>query len=790
MIKNYFKIAFRHISRNKSYLFINVIGMGLALACCIIAFVNYQYFEKADSFFEKSDQLFRVTVDNIGSSRTKADVVAPLVPRAIADISQVIDGTRIDKKSVIVQLKDQVFSEDLSAVDPNFLEVFSYTILKGNEKALKNPANIIITEKTAQKYFGDSNPIGEVLSINPGQSWQKELMVAAIIQNPPANSAIQFDMITHISFSETGPYPDTLSHWDNTITASFLVLDNPQKAEEIAQHLERYFSLENEKENWRTVTQYHLQPMGLVYKQGTELFNNDLRKLENPLIATAPGIMALLILLTACLNFTNTTISFSNKRLKEMGVRKVMGSNRRQLITQLLGESFLICLLALGLGMLMAKLSLPYYNELWEMLDLNLAIDYLSHPLLIAFLVGTLLLTTFLGGVYPAFYMTSFQTTQIFRGTTRFGGDSWLVRSLLGIQIIISLVSIIGGITFAQNANYQQELDLGYDTKGIINIPIEGADTYHKLKIAISSNPAILGIAGSRNNLGFWDWWENFGKPEDNRSIQVQHIGEDFLEVMDIAIIEGRDFDKNKELDYETAIIINKKLLEEQQWESGIGKEIEVGSKKYNVIGVTENFIPTTLFAPHGPLVFTFNKPKSYQILKVKATADELIATNKYLKSTWASLFPYVPYAGYYQDELLTISLSVSQSISKLFIFLALIAMLLAATGLYSLVSLNLLKRSKEIAIRRVIGASTGSLAFLLNKHYLLIFLVGGILGGIGGLYAAQFLLEQIFKIHQGVSIPTTLLAVGFVCLVGALTVGGKLLGVLRTNPAETLKSE
>jgi len=465
--------------------------------------VNYQYFEKADSFFEKSNQIFRVTVDNIGSARTRADVVAPLVPRAVTDISQVVEGTRIDKKSVIVQLKDQVFSENLSAVDANFLEVFSYTIQQGNEEALKNPTNVILTEKTAQKYFGDINPIGQVLSINPGQSWQKELSVAAIIQNPPSNS----------------------------------------------QQLERYMPLENEVEGWREVTQYHLQPMGLVYTKGRDFFNNNLRKLENQLIATMPGIMALLILLTACLNFTNTTISFSNKRLKEMGVRKVMGSNRRQLILQLLGESFLICLLALGVGMLIAKLLLPHYNQLWEIVHINLVIDYLSHPLLIAFLVSTLLITTFLGGVYPAFYMTSFQTTQIFRGTTKFGGDSWLVRSLLGIQIIISLVTIIGGITFAQNAIYQQELDLGYDTKSIINIPIDGAETYQKLKTTISSNPAILGIAGSSSNLGFWDWWETLGKEEENKIVQVQYIGEDFLEVMDIPIIEGRDFDKNKDLD-------------------------------------------------------------------------------------------------------------------------------------------------------------------------------------------------------------------------------------------------
>jgi len=753
MFKNYLKIALRHIVRNKSYLLINIIGLGLAIACCIIAFVNYQYFETADRFHTKSDQIFRVTVRNVGVDRPKGNIVSPVVSRAVADIPQVKEGVRVDVQEVIVKQGTHIFSESILTVDPNFLEVFTYKILQGDANALANPSNIILTEAAAEKYFGEKDPLGEVLSINPGQSGQKEFQVAAVMQNTPLNSALQFDLLTNITFIETGENPDTLGSWRNTISAGFVVLNDPQQVREVTEQFQQYITIENENENWRNMVDYFLQPMGAVYKNGTEITNNELSRLENELIATVPGIMSLLILLTACLNFTNTTISFSNKRLKEMGVRKVMGSNRRQLILQLLGESFLICLLALGVGMLLAYLLVPYYNQLWEMLDMQLTLDYLNHPLLIYFLIGTLLVTTLLGGMYPAFYMTSFESTHIFRGTTKFGGDNWLVRSLLGIQLVISLVSVITGITFVENAKYQQNLDLGYDYKSIINVPINGADNYEKLKTELASNPDIIGIAGSQNNLGFWSWWSNIGKPEDNRHVQVQHIGENFLEVMDIDIIEGRDFDKNKELDYESSILINKKLLDEQHWESGVGNTLDMFGEKLTVIGVTENFIPSSLFETQGSVVFTFQKPDRYQILKVKVQAEKLIATNNYLKTTWNKLFPFVPYEGYYQDELLATSLQVSQSISTLFLFLAIIAILLAATGLYSLVSLNLLKRAKEIAIRRVLGASTGNIAYLVNKYYLLIFLVGGILGGMGG-------------------------------------IGGKLFTVLSTNPAETLKSE
>ena len=790
MIKNFLKIALRHISRNKTYLLINVIGLGLAFACCIVAFVNYQYFNQANGFHEKKDQIFRVSVSTVGGYRPHANVVTPLMPQAVEDLSNVMEGVRFGRRGIVVKVGGQNFSEDIAIADPNFLDVFTFPLLKGDANALADPTNVVLTAETAKKYFGNQDPIGQVISIDPGRAWQKDLIVGAVLENIPSNSSMRFNILTQLSFIETTRNPDTLSHWNNGIAATFLVLNNPTEASMVAQKLNKYLPLENKYEKHREVVKYHLMPLKEIFNSRDAISNDWLKSSESPLLPVAPAIMALLILLTACLNFTNTTISFSNKRLKEMGVRKVMGSNRKQLIVQLLCESFIICLLALALGMMIAHFLTPIYNQIWEFMYFEISLNYLEQPMLIAFLLIAVLVAALLGGAYPAFYMTSFEPTSIFRGSTKFGGDTWLVRSLLGLQIVISLIAIIGGITFAQNAAYQKNYDLGYDVEGVINVPIDGADTYQQFKTAISNNPDILGIAGSVNNLGFGNWWTNLGKPEDNRGVQTQYIGENFLEVMDIALIEGRDFDKNRASDFTEAAIINKKLLEEQQWESGIGKEIEVGGRKLKVIGVTENFIPSTFFDPLAPNVFQFRKPEKFQQLKIKVSADKLIATNTYLKKTWDENFPFVPYESAYQDEVLALTISVSQGISKIFIFLSLIALLLAATGLFSLVSLNLLKRAKEIAIRRVVGASTGNIAYLINKHYLLIFFIGSIIGGVGGVYSSQFLLEEIFQIHEGVSMTSTLLAVGFVCLIGALTIGGKLMGVLRTNPAETLKSE
>jgi len=790
MIKNYIKIALRHISRNKGYLLINVVGLGIGLALCIISFVNYQYFQQADTFHEKTDNIFRVIVWDEGGDIVQGNVAAPVMPQAVTDISQVQEGVRLDGRGIVVKIGEQLFSEYLTLVDPNFLDVFTYDIEMGTAAALKDPSKIVLSKKMAQKYFGEENPIGKIIAINPGTPWQKDLVVGAVIQNPPLNSSLRFNLLTHISNFDMGKNPKKLSSWTKTVHATFLVLNTPQAAAEVRQQLDRYIAVENKNEDWRKVKKYELQPFLEVYRNTDDVKNNGLVSLTSPLLPTMPGVMALLILLTACLNFTNTTVSFSNKRLKEMGMRKVMGGSRRQLIFQLLSESFIICLLGLIVGMMLAIFLMPYYNELWGSLGVHLTINYLEQPLLLVFLIGVVLFTTLLGGTYPAFYMSAFQTTEIFNGSTKFGGDNWLVRSLLGIQIVISLLTIVGGITFAENALYQKNLDLGYDSKGIINVPIDGEETYQRLKSAIASHPDIISTAGSRGNLGFGNWWSTLGEPEDHQWVQVQDIGENFLEVMDIEIIAGRDFDKNQALDFEQAAIVNQKFLKQQQWETAIGKKIKVEGSSYNIIGVTENFIPATPFDGISPNVFRFKKPSDYRNLKVKVKEDQLLKVQADLKDTWATLFPFVLYNGRFQDEILSEAIILNTNISKFFIFLALIALLLAATGLYSLVSLNFLKRAKEIAIRRIVGASRGNIAYLINKPYLVIFALAGILGGVAGLYHAQFFLDSIFGIYQDASIVSAFLSVLFVCLVGMLTIATKLFIVLRTNPAETLRSE
>ena len=789
MIKNYLKIAFRHITRNKTYVLANVLGLGLALSCCIIAFVNHNMALTADTFHDNHEHLYRVLVQTDGLGEPSCDIATPLAPLASEEISGVKAGIRFGSKGVIIQSGPEVFNQEIAIIDPNFLDIFNFPILAGEKSAINDPSQVLITETAAKKYFGEASALQQTIIVNPGQGGHKEFIVGGILKDPPKISSLQFDVLTNIAFVEWGPRPDTLINWTNHMSATFLQLENPTEKEAITQQLQNYITIYNEG-NGNSAVKFLLQPMKEVYIEGEDVNNNWISRSLPPVFYWGLWAMALMILLNACLNFTNTTVSFSNKRLKEMGVRKVMGSGRTQLMLQLLGESLVICILATGVAIIATEYFVPIFNQMWGIANIELTLDYLGNPDLLLFLGGTILLVTLLAGAYPAFYISSFKPTHIFRGSTKFGGDNWFVRSLLGFQVAISIMTIIGGIAFAQNGEYLENFDLGYNTKEIINVKLNGKDAYTTFKNVVLQNPDIQGVTGSRNNLGFGEHWYPLGKREENRWTQVQNVGENFFEVMGLNILEGRTFDEKLATDYTNAVLVNRKFIKDQQWTTGLDKQIEIFGEQQNIIGVVGDFYQSAMVGNQSPNVFRLNKPEQYRTLKVKVNKDKLLATNAYLEEAWKATFPLRPFESFYQDKVTANGLIISQNIAWSYLFLAILSIILAATGLFSLVSLNVLKRAKEIAVRRILGATPENITYIVNKHYILIFGIGSVLGGLLGAWFAQILLEQAFAVNQGVSTIAIVLSMIGICTIGALTIGGKLYSVMQTNPAETLKNE
>jgi len=794
MFQNYLKIALRHISRNKGYVFINVMGLGIALACCIVAFVNWQAGINADKHHKNIDSIFRVLTIGKGYPQPTANIASPLAARAAADISGVVAGVRLENTRVIIQNGADVYNQSLSLADPNFFEVFSFELLDGDANALYDPSKIFLSNELAKKYFGEERAVGKSLAINPEHSTGRTFVVGGVWADiPTQSSSIKIDCLTHIDFLEKGPRRDTLTHWQNRVGTTFLLLKDPSKSQEVAKQLARYIPLQNKALPNSKRNNYLLEPMSTIFMGDQPVSNNELGRVGEPAFYWAPALLALLILLTACLNFTNTTISFSNKRLKEMGVRKVMGVGQKQLMIQLLGESFIVCLLATCIGIVLVEYLIPLYNQMWDVMELELAVDYFNNPSLLLFIAGMLILSTLLGGGYAAFYISSFKPSAIFRGNTKFGGDNWLVRGLLGLQIVISLIAIIGGITFAQNAIFQRDYDLGYNRSEIINVELRGERAFNKFKNILQENKDIQGIAGTRSNIGF-DTWDNYvGNPADNWYVDYFPIGDNLLEVMDMEIVSGRTFDKDLATDYEASVLVTQKFVKEANWQNPIGKKVKhAGQPEKTVIGVVKDFYAGALIRNRKPRagVFHFVPPSHYRVMKVKVAANKLLETQQYLKKAWTANFPLVPFTSYYQKEALAMSDMISRNTAYIYIFLAVVTILLAATGLFSLVSLNLLKRAKEIAVRRVLGASAESITYTVNKHYVVVFLISGLIGALIGGWFSEFLIDKLFAVYQGVSIQVIILSIVSIFMIGGLTIGAKLFKVLQANPAETLKSE
>lgn len=789
MLQNYFKIAFRNLWRNKLYVLINVFGLGVALACCIIAYLNWKFDSDFNAFHSKSDELFRVEIYKKSTGELFGMSPIPLADVAVKDIPGIKAATRFESQGTVIKHEENVFNESVHYVDEVFLELFDFQVVRGERTALKDKSKILITESYATKYFGDEDPLGKTLTLDPGKSTERAFTVGAIMKEIPLNSSLRFNFLSHLDnqIGEAGA-PLDKTKWDWFANVTFLQLENPADAPKIAESLGQYVPVQNAaRENWQ-IKSFYLEPLKNVAHNGHELKGNWLWASIPPSAVWGPMVMAILLLITACLNLTNTAVSLSNRRLKEMGVRKVMGSTRGQLISQLLSEHFIVCVMALLVAVALADFLVEPYNEMWSFLHLET--NYLENPPLLIFMFATLVFAAILGGSYPAFYVSAFNPSNIFRGSVKFGGSNLFSRILLGVQVMISLVAVVTGIAFAQNAHFQKTTDIGYEYNDVLVIPTFEEGTFQTFRNKIEQNPKVLASTGTRHQLDWYDARVEYKLAGQEYESFYYGIGENYFEVMDLEIKDGRFFDPSRKLDYENAILINETFAKTHQWDNPIGQKITFDSTEHSVIGLVKDFYYEGFFQPIEPVMMKFVPEDKFNFWVVEAEPQNLLALNNEFKEDWNTTFPFKPYEGFFQSELMEGDLLVSENIAAINLFMAIITILLSSAGLYALVSLNVLKRLKEIAIRKVVGASTGKIAWLINKNYVWIFLVAAVGGSVGGSVLAKLLLSSIYSTHVDLSILTFFFSSLMIFIIAGITVGYKILEVTKTNPADILRSD
>lgn len=791
MINNFFKIILRNLWRYRAYAMVNIIGLGIGIAAVVWGFQTYQFSFGFDDFHPERDQVFRGLTSKEGAGEIKGIFPMAAVRAAKYDLAGIGETAVLDERGLSIKTTTgETFAESAHFTNPSFFKLFNFPLIAGSNN-LEDPSSVLITEKTARKYFGNENPLGKTMTFYAGETYVMPLTVRGVLKDIPVNSTIQFRFLTNIDnlLKSDGTRIDA-EDWSWFVDAAFFRLATPADADALGAAMKRYLPLQNKaREDWKAAG-FRLISLRENARLNAVIDSNGLFERPNDAAAYGPLVFALLIFLSACLNFSNTTVARSNTRLKEIGMRKVMGGSQFQLVSQLIMECGIIVVAAILVSAVFNSWWLPAFNQMFTFVHVEA--DYQHDTRLLVFLVVVFAVTTFLAGAYPAFYISRFNPSNIFRGAVKFGGSNIFSRLMLGLQVAISIITVISGIAFARNADFQRRYDYGYNIDNSFGVWVNDQGTFNAMKNEVAMMPEAEALAGTRNHIGF-GYKRVVGEAEGiKREINYLEVGQDYLSTMQLRKADGRMFDPALESDFTSAVMVSENMAAVYGWKGGeaLGKQIQIDTSSYTIAGILKDFNSDDLFDPVEPVLVKLGREDRFQFLVVRAKPGELVQLFGKVKASWEKLFPLKPFNGFYQNEIKAESYKVTTSIAKIFSWFALVSILLTATGLFALVSLTMLKKMREIALRRVVGATPGNILVMVNKGYFWIFMVSAAVGCYGGWMLSGVLLNMIFKVNAGIQQSTLVGSVVVLFVLGSLTTGVKVWQAIRTNPVKLLKAQ
>lgn len=801
MIKNYLLITLRNLLKNKLFIFINVFGMGVAIACCIVAYLNWEYSDKWDASFSNAENVYRVQFwrEFQGEQERYGIIPMPVAGYVKQNIKDVAAVTRYHTTYSDMRVGEEIFGTEMAFADSAFFNFFDYKLKYGAFENFYDKSQIFISDETARKYYNKEDVVGEMLTQiildKNGVRNPKEFIIGGVFEKKPTNNSFGFEVITLFdNFWDVNLDPEmSETSWKRWTGALFLKINDPGLVKSVTDQLQSYVAPQNKVREDFKITAYYLQPfVGMMAaNRANPRVNSDWLRGGIPDEAVVvPGIMSIMLLLLACFNFTNTSIAISSRRLKEIGIRKVMGGLRLQLVVQFLGENLVLCFLGLVAGLLLAEWMVPAYDALWPWLDLRLS--YTENIGFLLFLVLLLVATALIAGSYPAFYITAFEPVSILKGKSKFGGTNWFTRILLGGQFVISLLSIIMGVAFYNNGVYQKNYDLGFATTGVLSAWVGNESGFNTYRDALVSNPDVAVIAGTRNHIASGFYNDPVKHEALEREVDIMEVGDGYFEAMDMTLVSGRQFIKDSETDMRESVIITEEFAKVFDWKDDpIGKRLVwMDTVQLYVIGVVKNVYSRALWEPIEPMMIRYTLPKNYQQLVVKSAPGKMADVNAYMEKKWKEVFPNSLYNGQMIDQELQETNEINANVTTMFGFLGFFAALMTGIGLYTLVSLNIVKRMKEIGVRKVLGASIGNIAGVINFEFIVNLGIATLIGGALGFFAANALMDSIWEYYLQLNYVSLFVSVSVMVLVAILAVGYKTISTARLNPTKTLRDE
>jgi ABC-type antimicrobial peptide transport system permease subunit len=807
MLRNYFKIALRNLYRHKGYSFINVAGLAIGIAACLLLFIVVRYELSYDKFQENYKQIYRIVTEDKHSDGLSYNpgVPVPLLETMRAQFPEIktagLDaafGTQVmvlgDNKDVDGNNKKFIEDAGMFFTDPQFLDIFHYNFLSGNAGVLNEPNNIVLSKKLAEKYFTNwQSAVGKLIRLDNVIT----LKVAAIIDNAPANTDLPVQGL--ISFETLKKYPDLYNYhpeWGST-SSSFQVYSLLPKNTSVASfnNLLKKFCEKQYKDNIGSQRLHYFQPLSEVHSDTRfENFGDHVTSKSTIMTLILIGV---LIIIMACINFINLSTAQAVSRSKEVGVRKVLGGNRFQLFWQMMGETALIVLFSLGLALVFAKLALPYIKHIASVQESLSLITWNN----IIFLgsVGTII--TFFSGFYPSLILSGFKPAMVLKNritSASIGGIS-LRRGLVVLQFAISQILIIGTIIAISQMNFVRSADLGFNKDALYvlrgNTDSLSIARQSAFKEDLLRNPSVRTVSfnsdvpSSDNN-----WGTNFsfdhGKDQDF-ILFIKFGDEDYLKTFGLQLVAGRNYNLEKSDTIKEALA-NETLIKKlgiQNPANAIGKDIRLGGDSWiKIVGVIKDFKTNSLREAIKPTLVAA-KRKFYERTAIKIHAANLSATHAAIEASWNKFYPEYAMNGSFLDEDIAHFYRQEEQLSLLYKIFAGLAIFISCLGLYGLVSFMAVQRVKEVGIRKVLGAGIGHIVYLFSKEFTILIAIAFVIAvPVAWYMMSSWLNNFVYRIN--INIGVFLLAILISIVIAWITVGYKAFKAAIANPVKSLKSE
>jgi putative ABC transport system permease protein len=807
MLKNYLKIALRNFIKRKSYSLITVTGLAIGLTACLLIFLYIKQELSYDRFHDNADRIYRLAVETKRpeSVELTANTPFPVAPAFEQDYPEIESAARLYSwSSVLVQHQDLRFMEQgWYFMDPEFFTLFSFPFLEGDPAhALDSPESLVISASMAEKYFGDTDPIGQTLRMEG----EHEFQVTGVMRDIPVNSHVHFnfaasflyvtDELAGYSMNEWGAFSDL---------CTYVLLPEGMQAADLSRRIEGFMMRHGDYPPGLD-RRVFLQPLTSIHLQSHldgELEPNT--QVSNLIIL---GTIGLFLLLIACINYINLATASSARRAREVGLRKVMGAEKARLIRQFLTESILIAMLALFLSLFLVELTLPTFSSLvGTPIELSLAKD-------LGFLIGMVFLALGVGifsGLYPALFLSGYQPVKVLKGTPYGGRGSvhqgWLRKGLVVAQFAISILLIIGTLLVNQQLSFLRSARMGFDKEHMVMLPIfqdqqffddSVNEDYETMKYAVQSSPTVSAATAcfkapvSQYTINVSVYPE--GAQGENRYVfNLNFVDFDFVDTFGLEMIAGRNFSRDFSTDYHEAFILNEAAAKRMGYpspEEAIGKKFTIGisNMEGTVIGVTRDYHIASLRENIEPLIL-LHWPSLFSQIAVKVNSQNIPAALAHLEETWNTFRPDSPFRYSFLDENIGRLYAQEAQTSAIVRTFSLIAVFIACLGLFGLAAFTAEKRTKEIGVRKVLGASASRITYMLSTEFTKWVLLANVVAWPLGYWAMHRWLAG-FAYRTRIGILPFLLAAAASLIIALLTVSLQAVRAASADPIKSLRHE